>query len=62
MLCLLGIVTASGGVPVITSCGTGVTASVIALALELIGHKNWAIYDGAWSEYAVQKNADIRKQ
>ena len=37
--------------PVITSCGSGVTAAVINLALEIIGHPNHALYDGAWAEW-----------
>ena len=37
--------------PVITSCGSGVTAATLALALERIGHRNWSLYDGSWSEW-----------
>ena len=37
--------------PVITSCGSGVTASVISLALEIIGHPDHALYDGSWAEW-----------
>ena len=36
---------------IITSCGSGVTASVIMLALHKIGHKDNALYDGSWSEW-----------
>lgn len=36
---------------VITSCGSGVTAAVICLALERIGVKHVALYDGSWSEW-----------
>jgi thiosulfate/3-mercaptopyruvate sulfurtransferase len=39
--------------PVITSCGSGVTASVLALALQKIGHTNHALYDGSWSEWGA---------
>ncbi len=39
--------------PIITSCGSGVTAAVLALALERVGHSNWAIYDGSWSEWGM---------
>ena len=39
------------GRPVITSCGSGITASVLALALERIGHRDWSVYDGSWAEW-----------
>ncbi|MDZ4736202.1 MAG: sulfurtransferase [Rhodospirillaceae bacterium] len=37
--------------PVITSCGSGVTAATLAFALHLIGHDDVAVYDGSWSEW-----------
>lgn len=37
--------------PVACSCGSGVTACVIALALHEIGHKEVAVYDGSWTEW-----------
>ena len=39
------------GAPVISSCGSGVTASIIDLALEVSGHRNHAVYDGSWAEW-----------
>ncbi|MRH22396.1 3-mercaptopyruvate sulfurtransferase [Rhodovulum strictum] len=41
------------GKPAITSCGTGVTAAVINLALERIGHRDHALYDGSWTEWGM---------
>lgn len=38
---------------VVTTCGSGVTAAVISLALESIGHKDHALYDGSWSEWGM---------
>lgn len=37
---------------IVCSCGSGVTASIVYLALEKIGAKNISVYDGSWSEYA----------
>lgn len=37
--------------PAITSCGSGVTAAVLSLALERIGHRGHSLYDGSWSEW-----------
>jgi len=39
--------------PAITSCGSGVTAAVLSLALERLGHRNHALYDGSWSEWGM---------
>lgn len=39
--------------PVITTCGSGVTAAILSLALERIGHRKNALYDGSWSEWGM---------
>lgn len=39
--------------PVITSCGSGVTAAILALALERMGHTQWSLYDGSWAEWGM---------
>lgn len=36
---------------VITTCGSGVTAAIISLALECIGVRDVALYDGSWTEW-----------
>jgi thiosulfate/3-mercaptopyruvate sulfurtransferase len=35
------------------SCGSGVTACTLALAAELAGYSNKAVYDGSWSEWGL---------
>jgi thiosulfate/3-mercaptopyruvate sulfurtransferase len=39
--------------PVITSCGSGITATVLAFALHQIGHANVSVYDGSWAEWGL---------
>jgi thiosulfate/3-mercaptopyruvate sulfurtransferase len=36
---------------VVTTCGSGVTAAIISLALDSIGHTDHALYDGSWAEW-----------
>ncbi|HWB46589.1 MAG TPA: 3-mercaptopyruvate sulfurtransferase [Hyphomicrobiaceae bacterium] len=37
--------------PVVASCGSGVTAGVVAFALAMLGHPDAAVYDGSWTEW-----------
>jgi thiosulfate/3-mercaptopyruvate sulfurtransferase len=45
--------------PVVTSCGSGITASAMALGLHLIGHDQWAVYDGSWTEWGGRTDTPI---
>jgi thiosulfate/3-mercaptopyruvate sulfurtransferase len=39
--------------PIITTCGSGVTAAVLGLALERMGYDMWSLYDGSWAEWGM---------
>lgn len=45
--------------PVVCSCGTGVTACVLAFALHWLGRDDVAVYDGSWTEWAGREGAPI---
>ena len=44
--------------PIITSCGSGVTAAVLFLALEEIGCSKLALYDGSWAEWGLMESGN----
>jgi len=44
------------GQPVITSCGSGVTACVLALGLSLVGNDHVSVYDGSWTEWGASSS------
>lgn len=45
--------------PIITTCGSGVTASTLALALARLGRTDVAVYDGSWSEWGALADAPV---
>ncbi len=45
--------------PVVTTCGSGITAAIITLALESLGHGNNKLYDGSWSEWGSRADTPI---
>ncbi len=45
--------------PVITSCGSGVSAAILAFALESIGHPVKALYDGSWAEWGSRADCPV---
>lgn len=47
--------------PIIFSCGSGITACVLALGAEISGYKNISVYDGSWTEYGSLTTGDIEK-
>ena len=46
--------------PLIATCGSGVTACVIALAFYLVGYKETAVYDGSWAEWGEHHATPVR--
>jgi thiosulfate/3-mercaptopyruvate sulfurtransferase len=45
--------------PVVTTCGSGITASVLALALHRVGRPDVAVYDGSWTEWAARDDTPV---
>ncbi|KQS63186.1 3-mercaptopyruvate sulfurtransferase [Rhizobium sp. Leaf371] len=45
--------------PVVTSCGSGITAAIITLALQSLGHSDNTLYDGSWSEWGSRADTAI---
>lgn len=45
--------------PIVTSCGSGITASVLALALARLGRWRTAVYDGSWTEWGGLPDAPV---
>ncbi len=47
------------GSPIVTTCGSGVTASILTLALYQLGNKKVPVYDGSWSEWGAAPGVAI---
>ncbi len=45
--------------PIITSCGSGVTAAVVTFALHLIGREDVPVYDGSWAEWGNHPDTPV---
>jgi thiosulfate/3-mercaptopyruvate sulfurtransferase len=45
--------------PVVTTCGSGVTAAVLALGLHRLGHRDVSVYDGSWSEWGLEGDTPV---
>lgn len=45
--------------PAITTCGSGITAASLALALERLGKRDWSVYDGSWTEWGSYPDLKI---
>jgi thiosulfate/3-mercaptopyruvate sulfurtransferase len=47
--------------PVVTTCGSGVTAAILNLALERVGNSRNALYDGSWAEWGGYPDLAVEK-
>ena len=47
------------GNPVVTSCGSGVTAAILTFAIEALGKEPGRVYDGSWSEWGARPDTPI---
>jgi thiosulfate/3-mercaptopyruvate sulfurtransferase len=45
--------------PVVTTCGSGVTAAILTLGLTILGHRRNALYDGSWTEWGSRKDTPV---
>jgi thiosulfate/3-mercaptopyruvate sulfurtransferase len=48
--------------PIVTSCGSGVTAAIVMLALVVAGAQDVALYDGSWSEWGARPDAPVETE
>lgn len=47
--------------PIVTSCGSGVSAAILSLALESTGRSAKALYDGSWAEWGGRDDCEVEK-
>ncbi len=47
------------GKPIITTCGSGITAAILNLALARLGHADHALYDGSWAEWGMYDDLSV---
>jgi thiosulfate/3-mercaptopyruvate sulfurtransferase len=48
--------------PVVATCGSGTSACALVLSLQLVGHSQTAVYDGAWAEWGARADTPVEVQ
>ncbi|MFC3676691.1 3-mercaptopyruvate sulfurtransferase [Ferrovibrio xuzhouensis] len=49
------------GKPVLTTCGSGVSACILTLGLHLLGHRQVSVYDGSWTEWGGRPDLPVER-
>jgi thiosulfate/3-mercaptopyruvate sulfurtransferase len=47
------------GTPIVTTCGSGITACILSLSLQVVGRTDVAVYDGSWTEWGRREDVPI---
>jgi thiosulfate/3-mercaptopyruvate sulfurtransferase len=47
--------------PIVATCGSGVSAAMLAFALERLGNRQWSVYDGSWAEWGAYPDLKVER-